>query len=97
MCRGLGGRILTSSVEQGETCGMKLVFETTFEGDICKVCKDIEKKQRKWNKLSSDITRWRQEGNRKATIEKAEKDLDDVEKSVLELNEKHYQKVHEEI
>ncbi|KAK8112517.1 hypothetical protein PG984_013043 [Apiospora sp. TS-2023a] len=79
----------------GETCGMKLVYETTFEEDRCKICKDIDKKQRKYTKLQSDIYRWQREGNRSATIERAERDIMDVETAIQGLEQQHYQRVHE--
>ena len=32
----------------GETCGLKLVYETRVESDVCKLCHDTEKKQRRY-------------------------------------------------
>ncbi|KPA42348.1 hypothetical protein FLAG1_04776 [Fusarium langsethiae] len=54
----------------GETCGLKLVYETKDERDACKLCHDIEKKQRRYDKMWRDVQRWQREGNRNATIER---------------------------
>ncbi|KAE9579542.1 hypothetical protein CGMCC3_g4478 [Colletotrichum fructicola] len=57
----------------GETCGLKLVFDTIQEADKCKLCYDIDKKTRRVDKMQRDIERWYREGNRKATIERTNK------------------------
>ncbi|KAH7308500.1 hypothetical protein B0I35DRAFT_442073 [Stachybotrys elegans] len=44
----------------GETCGLKLVYETRAELDVCKLCHSIEKKQRRYDKMYRDIQRWRE-------------------------------------
>ncbi|CZR49715.1 uncharacterized protein FPRO_14807 [Fusarium proliferatum ET1] len=54
----------------GETCGLKLVYETRTERDVCKLCHDTEKKQRRYDKMYRDVQRWQREGNRNATIER---------------------------
>ncbi|KAJ6438819.1 FAD binding domain-containing protein [Purpureocillium lavendulum] len=54
----------------GETCGLKLVYETRVEADVCKLCHDTEKKQRRYDKMYRDVQRWQREGNRSATIER---------------------------
>ncbi|KAF4993208.1 hypothetical protein FDECE_13486 [Fusarium decemcellulare] len=51
----------------GETCGLKLVYETETEPDVCKLCHDTEKKQRRYDKMYRDVQRWQREGNRSAT------------------------------
>ncbi|KAG6017401.1 hypothetical protein E4U41_004220, partial [Claviceps citrina] len=53
----------------GETCGLKLVYEAVIAGDMCKLCLDIEKKQRRYDKMYRDVQRWQREPNRSATIE----------------------------
>ncbi|ORY58436.1 uncharacterized protein BCR38DRAFT_353044 [Pseudomassariella vexata] len=74
----------------GETCGLKLVYNTNNEPDKCKICKDIDKKQRKYMKLQSDIYRWQREGNRNATIEKAERDKSEVEDAISSMQMQHH-------
>jgi hypothetical protein len=73
----------------GETCGLKLVYMTIPEADTCKICHDLEKKRRKSTKLHSDIYRWQREGNRTATIEKATRDLEDVEVAIQSMERQH--------
>ncbi|KAI1841838.1 hypothetical protein JX265_010852 [Neoarthrinium moseri] len=80
----------TKEYRTGETCGMKLVYMTNHEADICKLCKDMEKKQRKYNKLESDIYRWQREGNRTASIEKAQSELYDVSNAIQTLQHQHW-------
>ncbi|KAI2621336.1 hypothetical protein GGS21DRAFT_535993 [Xylaria nigripes] len=73
----------------GETCGLKFVYNTIREPDNCKLCKDIEKKQRKYNKLRSDILRWSMETNRTASIEKAERDICEVRQAIESMTRQH--------
>jgi hypothetical protein len=80
----------TKEYRTGETCGMKLVYLTNHEPDVCKICKDIEKKQRKYNKLESDIYRWQREGNRKASIEKAQIDMGEVHNAIESMQHQHW-------
>lgn len=80
----------TKEYRTGETCGLKLVNYTHNEPDVCKLCKDIEKKQRKYNKLESDIYRWQKEGNRNATIEKAQRDMDEVTNAIYTMQQQHW-------
>ncbi|KAG7110195.1 hypothetical protein HYQ45_017662 [Verticillium longisporum] len=39
----------------GETCGLKLVYTTVQEADRCKLCHDIDKKNRRILKMTTDI------------------------------------------
>ncbi|KAI1485188.1 hypothetical protein F4809DRAFT_641068 [Biscogniauxia mediterranea] len=82
----------TKEYRTGETCGLKLVYNTNQELDNCKLCKDIEKKQRKYKKLESDISRWHREGNRTATIEKAEKEKGEVSEAIHNMQYQHQQR-----
>lgn len=79
----------TKEYRTGETCGLKLVFNTNLEPDKCKLCKDIEKKQRRYTKLQNDIIRWQREGNRNATIEKAQRDMREVEEAIRNMGQQH--------
>ncbi|KAI0026026.1 hypothetical protein F4780DRAFT_774229 [Xylariomycetidae sp. FL0641] len=76
----------------GETCGLKLVYDTNLEMEVCKLCKDTEKKQRKYLKLQNDIIRWQREGNRSATIEKAERDMAEVSDAIHGMVQQHEQR-----
>ncbi|KAI1452777.1 hypothetical protein F4805DRAFT_446077 [Annulohypoxylon moriforme] len=80
----------TKEYRTGETCGLKLVYSTTQEHDTCKLCKDIEKKQRKYTKLANDILRWEREGNRTATIEKAQRDIGEVDEAIQHMLQQHH-------
>ncbi|KAH9907165.1 hypothetical protein F4778DRAFT_525592 [Xylariomycetidae sp. FL2044] len=79
----------TKEYRTGETCGLKLVYGTNQELDNCKLCKDMEKKQRKYKKLESDIYRWQREGNRTATIEKAQRDMVEVSEAIHSMYQQH--------
>ncbi|KAH8649168.1 hypothetical protein BX600DRAFT_442434 [Xylariales sp. PMI_506] len=83
----------TKEYRTGETCGLKLIYETAMDGDICKLCKDIQKKERKYTKLESDIYRWQREGNRTATIEKAQRDLEEVAVAIQQMRQQHWTRV----
>ncbi|KAI1338904.1 hypothetical protein F5Y15DRAFT_101540 [Xylariaceae sp. FL0016] len=79
----------TKEYRTGETCGLKLVFATNQEMDNCRLCKDMEKKQRKYTKLNSDISRWQREGHRAASIAKAEEDKRDVQEKLHRMLQEH--------
>lgn len=69
----------------GETCGLKLVYETNYLPGNCKLCDQSDKKQRRYNKMAQDVERWRREGNRRATIEKTEIDMEEVRMAIEKL------------
>lgn len=69
----------------GETCGLKLVYDTNYKNEKCKLCEQIEKKQRRYHKMCQDIERWRREGNRRATIEKTEYDMAEVQEAINKI------------
>jgi hypothetical protein len=75
----------------GETCGLKLVFETDHRKDICGLCEQIAKKQRRLKKMAADIDRWTRDGNRTATLEKARGESIEVQRCISELLEQHKQ------
>ena len=76
----------------GETCGLKLVMDTLGEPDVCKICEQVYKKRRRQTKLMQDVARWQKEGNRRATIEKTQQDIQDIECSIEELEQSHRSK-----
>lgn len=56
----------------GETCGMKMVYQTIPLPDKCKLCLKIEAKQRRLLKHKDDYQRWAREPSRyRASMEKA--------------------------
>ncbi|KOS22196.1 hypothetical protein ESCO_001517 [Escovopsis weberi] len=73
----------------GETCGLKLIYVTKEEADLCKLCHDIEKKQRRYTKMYKDVERWQQEGNRTATIERTTQDMKEVNDQISKMFEEH--------
>lgn len=74
----------------GETCGLKFVQDTTYEPDVCKLCKDIEKKNRRRQKLESDIARWSVDrSTRSASIDKARNDLAEVRMALDTMLQRH--------
>ncbi|KAI3326578.1 hypothetical protein HD806DRAFT_487635 [Xylariaceae sp. AK1471] len=78
----------------GETCGLKLIFNTIQVSDNCKLCKDIEKKWRKVKKFENDINRWQKEEYRNASIEKAARDLRTTEEMMFQMVKIHVRKQH---
>ncbi|KAI1116551.1 hypothetical protein F5Y14DRAFT_68290 [Nemania sp. NC0429] len=81
----------------GETCGLKFIYNTIADPDICKLCKDIEKKQRKYNKLMSDVDRWSREANRSATIEKARREIVEVTQAINSMSEEHQMRAYKTV
>ncbi|KAH8889962.1 hypothetical protein GQ53DRAFT_722356 [Thozetella sp. PMI_491] len=75
----------------GETCGLKLVFETNHSDDCCTLCKLIAKKTRRVTKMTQDIQRWKQDGNRPATVEKTQNDVAEILTSISRMVEQHTQ------
>jgi len=60
-----------------------------YEIGDCGLCRNIAKKQRRVEKITADIERWRGEGNRPATIERTEYDLDVIRRSISDLRKQH--------
>jgi hypothetical protein len=73
----------------GETCGLKLVYDTTYQSGQCKLCDQIQKKYRRVHKMQTDIARWQREGNRVATIEKTEADIQEISAQIQEIMNHH--------
>lgn len=72
---------------------MKLVYDTTYQTGNCKLCDQVEKKERRLTKMGKDVERWRREGNRRATIEKTEYDMDEVRMAIDKLWTEHEEKL----
>jgi nucleoside phosphorylase len=73
----------------GETCGLKLIYETNQKFDTCQLCQDDEKKQRRYEKMYRDVQRWQREGNRNATIERTSGEMRDVLEQIHRIGEEH--------
>jgi hypothetical protein len=73
----------------GETCGLKLVHTTYLEASVCSRCDQVDKKQRRVTKMLDDVARWRYEGNRRATIEKTEREVSALNLQIAELWREH--------
>ncbi|KAK0707991.1 hypothetical protein B0H67DRAFT_495491 [Lasiosphaeris hirsuta] len=76
----------------GETCGLKLVYDTSYQPGQCKICDQITKKDRRVRKMCEDIQRWQREGNRRATIEKTQQDITDINVQISDLWRSHQEK-----
>src|SRR4051812_35349165 len=73
----------------GETCGMRLVMATYQSEDKCRLCTKIETKKRAARKEDERIRRWHKEGGRHASIEKSQRNIDDLHTEIWHLeNEK---------
>jgi len=55
----------------GETCGMKLVDNTTMQPTKCKYCEKADTKLRKREAEAERVVRWQNEGRNPASIEKS--------------------------
>jgi hypothetical protein len=73
----------------GETCGLKLVYEVELNNSPCAVCRGVQKKYRRIDRLSRNIERWRFEGSFPATIERAEMDICDLRDEIGKLVQLH--------
>lgn len=60
--------------------------------ESCKICDQMMKKERRMDKMMQDIARWHREGNRRATIEKTQRDVRELKKQFDELVVKHNEK-----
>ncbi|KAK1834630.1 hypothetical protein QBC39DRAFT_237553, partial [Podospora conica] len=52
----------------GETCGLKLINNTTRIAGECIYCTSIPKRERALQKMADDVARWRSEGHMEAAI-----------------------------
>lgn len=76
----------------GETCGLKLVYETKHLSDRCKICHDVEKKRRRYDKMYRDVERWQREGGRPATVERTCDEMHEVAAQIQRLEIDHSQR-----
>ncbi|KAI6080807.1 hypothetical protein F4821DRAFT_250687 [Hypoxylon rubiginosum] len=73
----------------GETCGLKLIFVTNQDPNRCKLCRDVEKQQRKSKKLSENIRQWGSMAYRTTSIKKAEEELEITRDKIAGMLEQH--------
>lgn len=73
----------------GETCGLKLVFSPEDQGKDCDACRKIVVKQRRITKMTTDLGRWRRQGNRTATIEMTESEVAGLRREIQDLWKQH--------
>jgi hypothetical protein len=83
----------TKEYRTGETCGLKLIYTTDLEPGQCRICDQIDKKDRRVRKMAADISRWRREGGRTATIEKTERDIGEIQMQIAGLQATHDERV----
>lgn len=73
---------------RGETCGMKLVYQTYQLDEKCRLCIKIETKTRRREAELDRVARWSRESNRfKASIEKSRQIITELEKETLEVQQ----------
>ncbi|KAF4121408.1 Conserved hypothetical, protein [Geosmithia morbida] len=77
----------------GETCGLKLVYETREEPGMCKLCLEIEKKQRRYDKMFRNVERWQRDGSLPATVERTCGEMDEVLAQINQRKEEHLQRL----
>jgi hypothetical protein len=83
----------TKEYRTGETCGLKLIFDTHYEAGKCRICEQRDKKERRVRKMMTDIERWRREGSRTATIEKTQSDIQEINAQIAALSATHDERV----
>jgi hypothetical protein len=77
----------TKEYHTGETCGLKLIFETKYEKSSCRSCGLIERKGRRITKMMRNVERWKRDGNCPATLEKTEGQIAELENSIAILSD----------
>jgi len=73
----------------GETCGLKLVYETSWMENACKLCENMNKKLRRIQKFNEDIARWVTETDRKASLELAQGEMVQAVAAYNSMMEEH--------
>ncbi|ODA80902.1 hypothetical protein RJ55_03862 [Drechmeria coniospora] len=77
----------------GETCGLKLIYKTKSIPDVCKLCGDMAKKQRRYDKMYWNVKRWEGEGNRRATIERTNGEMLELQRQIKGMSDEHAYKL----
>ncbi|KAK5156730.1 hypothetical protein LTS14_004942 [Recurvomyces mirabilis] len=75
----------------GETCGMKMVYQTLAVAEKCQMCQKIERKQRRYEKHRADYGRWVQENptKYKFSIEKAVEEMKVLAEEIKRLQARY--------
>jgi len=69
----------------GETCGMKLVDNTTMQPTKCKYCEKADTKLRKRQAEAERVVRWQQEGRNPASIEKSMDTIKQLDTEIAQI------------
>ncbi|GAB7355344.1 hypothetical protein MBLNU459_g5872t1 [Dothideomycetes sp. NU459] len=69
----------------GETCGLRFIFGSNGLHEKCKLCIQIEAKQRKRADSVAKIRRWQKEGGKPASIQKHQEDIVDLDRAIYQL------------
>ncbi|KAK7224215.1 hypothetical protein V2G26_012218 [Clonostachys chloroleuca] len=73
----------------GETCGLMLVYETEQHPQFCAVCCQLQKKQRRYDKMWRDVCRWQREGGKPATVERTYGEMCIILTKIYKLKQDH--------
>jgi len=76
----------------GETCGLRLVYETSWIESECKLCENMGKKSRRIQKYNEDIARWSTEDGRSASVDHARQELNQTITQYNSMMEDHNQR-----
>ena len=69
----------------GETCGLKMIYDTYPIDGKCQLCLQIDKKQRRYEKARADFARWSGDSTRKASASKAYEEMNALYQEVIRL------------
>ncbi|RMY66198.1 hypothetical protein D0863_08602 [Hortaea werneckii] len=70
----------------GETCGMKMVYQTLPLAEKCSMCEKIERKKRRMEKHRSDYQRWSADPQKfKFSMEKAVDEMNGLANEIKQL------------
>ena len=69
----------------GETCGLKMIYDTNHVDGKCPLCLQIEKKQRRYEKARADYARWAGDSARKASAAKAYDEMNALYQEMVRL------------
>jgi hypothetical protein len=69
----------------GETCGMKLVDNTTMQPTKCKYCEKADTKLRKRQTEAERVVRWQQEGRNPVSIEKSMDTIKQLDTEIAQI------------
>src|SRR6478735_1632290 len=76
----------------GYTCGLKLVFSTDRQPQVCTICRQVLIKNRRIAKLVADIYRWERDGGKPASVAKAKDEVVQIRIELARLHTSHVSK-----